>query len=221
MAKLKWDEIGKRYYEAGTSKGVLFVLNPTTKKYDKGVAWDGLTAVKQSPDGADTNDMYANNGKYGTLRGAENFKGSIEAYTYPEEFAECDGSKQVIPGVYLGQQNRKQFALVYSTKIGNDTNGLDEGEKIHIIYGCTCSPSSREYETINNDPEPIKLTWEFQATAQSVTKEGFSSCAYVSIDSRKIETQKLEKIQKKIYGGDAPTENSSLPDINELIELIK
>lgn len=220
MAKLVWDETGKRYYEAGTSNGVLFTLG-SNGKYEKGVAWNGLTAVKQSPDGADTNDMYANNSKYATLRGAENFKGTIEAFTYPDEFAECDGSKELVKGVRLGQQRRKTFGLVYSTKIGNDVDGLDHGEKIHIIYGCTASPSSRDYETINNDPEAIKFTWEFQATSQSVEKDGFGSCAYICVDTTKLDNTKLKKLKDKIYGTDTPAAEPTLPDINELIKLIE
>ena len=157
MSKLVWDAVGERLYETGTSNGVLFVQD-AKGGYPVGVAWNGLISAKQSPDGAEPNDIYADNMKYLSLTSAENFKGSIEAYTYPEEFAQCDGSAAAAPGVYLGQQPRKPFALVYSTIVGNDTEYEAHGEKLHIIYNAKASPSERSYETVGDTPNALTFS---------------------------------------------------------------
>ena len=160
MVKLQWDQVGQRLYETGTSKGVLFVQNDSGA-YGTGVAWNGLQSVKKANDGAEATPLYADNMKYIELMSAENLKGSIDAYTYPEEFEACDGSAAVNPGVYVGQQTRKPFGLVYSTIVGNDTKGNRYGEKLHIIYNAKVSPTERAYETVNEDPTALTFSWEF------------------------------------------------------------
>ena len=163
MVKLLWDQAGERVYETGTSKGVLFVQDETGA-YGTGVAWNGLVSVKKSPDGAEETPVYADNMKYLSLFSAENLKGSIDAFTYPEEFEECDGSAQVHPGVYVGQQTRKPFGLAWTTIVGNDTQGNAYGEKIHIIYNSKVSPAERAYETVNESPSTITFSWNFTTT---------------------------------------------------------
>ena len=162
MPRLTWDAVGERLYETGTKKGVVFVQNDAGV-FGAGVAWNGLTSVKQSPDGAEETPIYADDIKYLSLSSAENFKGTIEAYTYPEEFAACDGSAEVVAlsGVYAGQQERKTFAMVYSTVVGNDVQGNDYGEKLHIVYNAKVSPSERAYETINDTPAALTFSWGF------------------------------------------------------------
>ena len=218
MAVLTWDPIGERLYETGTSKGVIYVVG-ATGEYGAGVAWNGLASVKQSPDGADESPFFANNQKYLSLLSSENFKGSIEAYTYPEEFAACDGSKELVAasGVYLGQQNRAAFGLVYSTVIGNDTEGDNYGEKIHVIYGAKVSPASRDYVTINQDPNALLFSWEFTTTPQSV--EGFKPTSYLCIDSTKIAAAKLTQIKTLLYG--SASVPAALPSIDEIITLLE
>lgn len=217
MAKLVWDKVGERLYETGTSHGVLYVQQPTGD-YGEGVAWNGLTAVKQSPDGAEPSPIYANNKKYLELMSAENFKGGIEAYTYPDEFMACDGSKEAAPGVYLGQQERTPFGLTYATIIGNDTEGIEHGEKIHLIYGARVSPSERAYETVNDDPNALTFSWDFSTVAQEVANEGFKPTAYVSVDSTKVPEAKLQILKDLLYGTEeAP---ATLPSIDEVITLL-
>lgn len=221
MTVLKWDEIGKRLYENGTSHGVLYTLNDEGK-YNTGVAWNGLTSVKQSPDGAEETAIYANDHKYLSMLSAENFKGTIEAYTYPDEFMECDGSKELTKGVYAGQQTRKPFGLVYSTIIGNDVKGEAYGEKIHVIYQAKVSPSSREYETINDEPDALTFSWEFSATPSDVGSEldakGIRPTSYLAIDTTKLEEATVKKIKDKLYGTEL--EEAALPTIEEFVELI-
>lgn len=221
MTVLKWDEIGKRLYENGTSHGVLYTLNDEGK-YNTGVAWNGLTSVKQSPDGAEETAIYANDHKYLSMLSAENFKGTIEAYTYPDEFMECDGSKELTKGVYAGQQTRKPFGLVYSTIIGNDVKGEAYGEKIHVIYQAKVSPSSREYETINDEPDALTFSWEFSATPSDVGSEldakGVRPTSYLAIDTTKLEEATVKKIKDKLYGTEL--EEAALPTIEEFVELI-
>lgn len=221
MTVLKWDEIGKRLYENGTSHGVLYTLNDEGK-YNNGVAWNGLTSVKQSPDGAEETAIYANDHKYLSMLSAENFKGTIEAYTYPDEFMECDGSKELTKGVYAGQQTRKPFGLVYSTIIGNDVKGEAYGEKIHVIYQAKVSPSSREYETINDEPDALTFSWEFSATPSDVGSEldakGVRPTSYLAIDTTKLEEATVKKIKDKLYGTEL--EEAALPTIEEFVELI-
>lgn len=218
MTILQWDKTTEKLYETGTDRVVLFV-GLDIGGYDAGVAWNGVIAVPQSPEGAEPEDLYANNRKYLTMRSAEQFKGTIRAYTYPDEFAECDGSKEVVPGVYLGQQDRKPFALVYRTLVGNDTQGAEYGYKIHVIYGATALPSSREYETVNADPTAIEFSWDFETLPEYVEKAGFKPTAYVAIDSTKVEPAKLKTLEDTLYGTDET--ESELPSINELIALVE
>lgn len=216
MSKLVWDEIGKRYYETGTSKGVLYPQEGGA--YPTGVAWNGLTAVTESPGGAEPNDLYADDIKYATLRSAETFGGTIEAYTYPDEFGVCDGTAvpETAKGVLVGQQPRKSFGLSYVTKIGNDTTD-EAGYKIHLVYGATASPSEKSFATINDSPEAITFSWEFTTTPVSVT--GFKPCATLVIDSRDADKEKLAELEAKLYG-DADTE-PQLPLPDEVIEMFK
>lgn len=219
MAKLQWDETGKRIYETGTSNGVLY---PTQNdgRYASGVAWNGLSGVSQSPEGGEPTNVYANNKKYLSLQSAEEFKGSIKAYTYPDEFAECDGSKEVADGVYAGMQTRRSFGLAYITKIGNDVQGVDFGEKIHLVYGAKASPSSREYATINDSPEAIEFSWDFTTTPAEVTTEGVKPTAYLCIDTTKVtRKENIKELKDKLFG----TESSepTLPSIDEVINIMK
>lgn len=213
---LKWDVSGSKLYETGTDRGVLFVMD-SDGTYGKGVAWSGLTAVTQSPEGAEASDYYADNIKYVSLRSAETFGGTIEAYMYPEEWAACDGSAELAPGVYAGQQKRSTFGFSYRTVVGNDTNGDDYGYKIHLIYGATASPSERSYQTINDSPEPISLSWEFETTP--VNLEGYKPTALIEIDSTKVDSSNLKKLEDMIYG--SSTNESKLPTPDEVMDLFK
>ncbi len=206
MAKLVWDQVGEKTYETGTKQGVLYP-QAAGGTYPLGVAWNGLTSVSESPDGGDANDIYADDIKYLVLRGVENFGGTIEAYTYPDEFAECDGSAQLMSGVTIGQQPRKTFGFCYTTTIGNDTEMDGYGYKIHLIYGASASPSERSYETINDSPEPINFSWEF--TTVPVPVSGHKATSLLIIDSTKFPPQqngeknvKLKAIEDVLYGTD-------------------
>ena len=199
MAKLVWDKSGERLYETGVKNGVLYVMSEG--EYGSGVAWNGLTAVTESPSGAEATALYADDIKYLSLRSAEEFGATIEAYTYPEEFGVCDGSATLAQGVSIGQQKRATFALCYKTTVGNDTDGSDYGYKLHIIYGCTASPSERAYATINDSPEAITFSWEVTTTPISVA--GFKPTACITIDSTKADKTKLQALEDKLYGTDA------------------
>ena len=212
---LTWDETGSRKYENGISHGVLYKKDTTKNKWI-GVAWNGLTSVSESPEGADPNDLWADNIKYATLRGAETFGGTIEAYTYPEEFESCDGSAVIATGVTIGQQPREVFRLCYRTEQGNDENS-DLGYKLHLVYNCTCSPSERSYETINDSPDAITFSWEFDTNPVNVTgqKRGTS---LIVVDSTKVDATKLGNLEKALYG----TSNSDpyLPDPDDVIAML-
>lgn len=218
MSKIQFDLDGKRYFETGVSEGVLFVkamptdtdVEDVVNGHHHGVAWNGLTAVTQSPEGAEASDVYADNIKYLTLRGPENLKATIEAYMYPQEFERCDGSASLGDGVKIGQQKRIPFAFVYKTKKGNDEDP-DKGYIIHIIYGCTASPSEKPYATVNDSPEAITFSWEIAATP--VKLEGFQPTAIVEIDSTKVASAKLTEIENALYGKDAGTDPSTEPEI--------
>lgn len=204
MAKLVWDQVGEKTYETGTKQGVLYP-QASNGTYPEGVAWNGLTSVSESPDGGDANDIYADDIKYLVLRGVENFGGTIEAYTYPDEFAECDGSAQLMAGVTIGQQPRKTFGFSYVTTIGNDTELDNHGYKIHLLYGCSASPSERTYETINDSPEPINFSWEFTTVPVPVTGHKATSC--LIIDSTKFpptaggeKNANLQALEDVLYG---------------------
>lgn len=220
MAKLVWDEAGKHVYETGVSKGVLYVMSDTPGTYGKGVAWNGLSSVSESPTGAEVSAIYADNIKYLNLMSREEFEGSIEAYTYPDEFMACDGSAspEDANGFVIGQQDRKTFAFCYQTKVGNDLNP-EAGYKIHIIYGALASPSERSYETVNDSPEAMTFSWDITTTPVAVT--GFKPTAHVELDSTKIEKTKLAKIEAKLYGTDEPSGEPTLLMPDEIISMLK
>ena len=216
MVKLLWDQAGERLYETGTSKGVLFVQDETGA-YGKGVAWNGLSAVKKSPDGAEESAIYADNMKYLSLFSAENLKGSIDAFTYPEEFEQCDGSAAVNPGVYVGQQTRVPFALVYSTIVGNDTQGNAYGEKIHIVYNAKVAPSERAYETVNDSPSAITFSWEFSTTPVDLSDVNLDPSAGITISKTDVSPAAWSSLIDKLYG--TATLESELPTIQEVITM--
>lgn len=220
MAKLVWDEAGKHIYETGVSKGVLYVMSDTPGTYGKGVAWNGLSSVSESPTGAEVSAIYADNIKYLNLMSREEFEGSIEAYTYPDEFMACDGSAspEDAKGFVIGQQDRKTFAFCYQTKVGTDLNP-EAGYKIHIIYGALASPSERSYETVNDSPEAMTFSWDITTTPVAVT--GFKPTAHVELDSTKIDKTKLEKIEAKLYGTDEPSGEPTLLMPDEIISMLK
>ena len=213
MTAIEWDAAGKRFYENGTDRGVLYPMT-SNGSYDKGVAWNGLTAVTESPEGAEPTDLYADNIKYATMRSAETFGCTIEAYTYPDEFSECDGSAQIAKGVFAGQQERKGFGFSYRTLIGNDTaTSSDDGYKLHLVYGCTASPSEKSYATVNDSPDAITFSWEVKTTPVNVA--GFKPTAALVIDSRYADPSKLAALEKILYGD---TDNEpSLPLPSEVI----
>ena len=211
MAKLVWDKTGDRLYETGVKNGVLYI--PTAGIYSKGVAWNGLTAVTESPSGAEATALYADDTKYLSLMSAEEFGATIEAYTYPDEFAACDGSAELADGVMIGQQKRSTFGLCYKTTIGNDTEGNDHGYKLHIIYGAQAKPSERAYATINDSPEAITFSWEITPTPVNVT--GAKPTASLVIDSTKADPSKLAALEDILYGKDGEPGNEArlpLPD---------
>lgn len=206
MSKLVWSKTGEKTYETGVEKGVLYVQD-ATGAYPKGVVWNGLTAVTESPKGAESNPLYADNVKYLNLVSAEEFNATIEAYTYPEEFEICDGSSELALGVSVGQQTRKAFGLCYKTMLGNDTEGSDHGYKLHIIYNAQAAPSEKGYKTINDSPEAITLSWELTTTPVEVT--GKKASATITIDSTKVDPIKLKTLEDILYGKDAVTEPAS------------
>lgn len=201
MAKIVWDKSSERLYETGVKNGVLYVQG-TGGTYPKGVAWNGLTAVTESPSGAEPTPLYADDIKYLNLLSTEEFGATIEAYTYPDEFAECDGSKSLATGVYIGQQARKAFGMCYKTTLGNDTEGNDHGYKLHIIYGALAAPSEKAYETINDSPEAITFSWEISTTPVNV--KGSKPTATIVIDSTKANPEKLAALEAILFGADAP-----------------
>lgn len=207
MSKLVWDEAGKRFYETGVDHGVLFVAEDGT--YGTGVAWNGLTGVTESPSGAEASALYADNMKYLNLFSTEEFGATVEAYTYPDEFEQCDGSASLATGVTIGQQKRKTFGLAYRTKVGNDVN--DElGYKIHLIYGAKASPSERSYATVNDSPEAITFSWELTTTPVNVT--GHKATASLVIDSTKVDATKLKSFEDILYGSTDAEPRLPLPD---------
>lgn len=214
MAKLVWDKTGERLYETGVNKGVLYVQEAGA--YPKGVAWNGLTAVTESPSGAEATPLYADNIKYLNLMSAEEFGATVEAYTYPEEFEACNGAAELSTGVLIGQQTRKAFGMCYRTIIGNDSDGSDHGYKIHLIYGALAAPSEKAYATVNDSPEAMILSWELSTTPVEVT--GHKPTATVVIDSTKVDASKLEALEAVLYGSDSEEARLPLPD--EIVELI-
>lgn len=214
MATLTWDVQGERYYETGVSKGVLYPFKEG--KYSKGVAWNGLTAVNENPSGAEPTPLYADNIKYLNLLSNEEFAATVEAYTYPDEFAECDGSAELAVGVSVGQQKRIPFGLSYVTKLGNDTDGQDHGYKIHLIYGALAKPTQKNYATINDNPEAITFSWELSTTPVAVPNMKPTAC--ITIDSKKVTPENLKKIEDKLYG--TSSEEATLPTPTDLAALI-
>ena len=206
--KLSWDNSGERLYETGVKNGVLYVQN--AGKYPKGVAWNGLTAVTESPSGAEATPLYADDIKYIELTSEEEFGGTIEAYTYPDEFAECDGSSELVKGVKIGQQKRKVFGLVYKTTLGNDEDGNDHGYKLHLVYGCKAAPSEKAYATINDSPEAITFSWEFTTTPVAVA--GHKPTAHIEIDSTKADSTCLAALEAKLFGTETDEPQLPLPD---------
>lgn len=215
MAKLVWDKTGERFYETGIKKGVLYPQE-RDGTYPLGVAWNGLISVAENPTGAEVTSIYADNIKYLNLISAEEFGATIEAYTYPDEFAECDGSAEIAKGVMIGQQTRKPFGLSYVTTLGNDTDGNEYGYKIHIIYGALASPSGKEYTTINDTPEAITFTWEITTTPVDVP--GYKPTSCITIDSTKVDPAKLAALEEILYGTEDSDPRLPLPD--EIIALM-
>lgn len=212
--KLVWDQDGQKLYETGVDRGVLYPFDEG--KYGEGVAWNGLTAVNESPSGAEPTALWADNRKYLELMSTEEFGFTIEAYMSPEEFDECDGSLEIAPGVYAGQQNRKSFGFSYRTLIGNDAEGTEYGYKIHIVYGAKAKPSSRDNATVNDTPEARTLSWECSTTPVDVP--GGKPTAHLVIDSTKVGADKMTALEEILYGGTAA---AKLPTIEEVIELMK
>ena len=209
MAKLTWDNTGERIFETGVKQGVLYPIQ-SDGKYTKGVAWNGLTAVTESPSGAEATALYADDIKYLNLLSNEEFGATIEAYTYPDEFAECDGSAELATGVMIGQQKRKIFGLCYRTTIGNDVEGNDYGYKLHLVYGCLAAPSEKGYSTINDNPDAITFSWEVSTTPVNV--EGFKPTSQITIDSTKADPAKLAALEAVLYGGAETEAKLPLPD---------
>lgn len=214
MAKLLWDQSGQKTYETGVKKGVLYLA--VAGAYPKGVAWNGLTKVTESPSGAEATSLYADDTKYLSLMSAEEFGCTIEAYTYPKEFEACDGLAEISDGISVGQQKRSTFGFCYRTGVGNDTDGDEYGYKIHLVYGCQASPSSKDYSSVNDSREVMSLSWEVKTTPVPV--EGLKSSATLVIDSTKIDADALKKIEDALYGTE--TEDAHLPLPNEIKALI-
>ena len=217
MPKLTWDDTGKRLYELGVDHGVLYVQDPTGT-YPTGVAWNGLVSVTESPSGAESNPQYADNIKYIDLISAEEFGGTIEAFTYPDEFGVCDGTAAPSEGLVLGQQTRKRFGMSYRTKIGNDVDQMDHGYKIHLIYGALAAPSEKAYASINDSPEAITFSWEFSTIPVALTTGSYKPVASLTIDSTKVDPAKLALLEAELYGDATNPANLPLPD--EIITLL-
>lgn len=224
MSKLQWDKVGERLYETGVDRCVLFLVGKNAA-YEKGVPWNGLTAFNENPSGGEANPFYANNKKYLNIIAAEDFGFGLEAYTYPDEWAACDGSAEIAPGVTAGQQTRKVFGITCRTLIGNDTEGQDHGYKLHLVYGAQASPSQRNHGTVNESPEPTTMSWD--ATTTPVEVPGFKPTAHLVIDSTKTSAEKMAALEEILYGKDPTSEggtdgaDSRLPLPAEIIELMK
>ena len=214
MAKLEWDKVGEHFYETGVDHAVLY-LRDTSGKYTKGYAWSGVTSISESPSGAEASAQYADNQKYLTLISAEEFGMTIEAFTYPTEFDECNGEVEAAEGVRIGQQKRSTFGLSYRTKVGNDVDGQDKHYKLHLVYGCTAAPSERAYATVNESPEAMTFSWEISTNPENVT--GQKPTSLITIDSREADPEKLAQLEAMLYGGEA--EDAKLPSPDEVVAL--
>lgn len=215
MSKLVWDKTGERFFETGVKQGVLY-LQSEDGTYPKGVVWNGLTSVSENPSGAEANAFYADDIKYLNITSAEDFAATIGCYTYPDEFAECDGSKEIADGVSIGQQEHKAFGFCYRTGLGNDTKGNDYGYKIHLVYGAKAAPTGKDYGTVNESPEPIELSYEISTTPVAV--DGFKPTAHLVINSTKISAEKLAELEDILYGSDEEEPRMPLP--NEIAQLV-
>ena len=215
MSKIVWDQTGERLYETGVDHGVLYPVQ-VDGSYSKGVAWNGLTGITESPSGAEATPLFADNIKYLNLVSAEDFGCTIEAFTYPDEFAECDGSAALVAGVTIGQQNRKTFGLCYRTIVGNDVDSNGYGYKLHLIYGCLAAPSEKSYATVNDSPEAITFSWEVSATPVNVT--GHKPTACLTIDSTKVDPAKMKAIEDALYGTASAEAGLLMPD--EIVAII-
>ena len=216
MAVIKWDSTGERFFEMGVKKGVLYPID-NEGNYTKGVAWNGLTSVAETPDGAEATDLYADDIKYASFRSAEKFGGTVEAYMFPDEWYECDGSAELAPGVYLGQQTRKKFGMSYVTQIGNDVQGDGFGYKLHLVYGATASPSERTYESINDSPDAITFSWDFETTPVDVA--GHKPTSLITINSLTADPTKLKTLEAILYGAESQEPRLPMPD--EVYTLMK
>ena len=216
MAKLVFNNVGERLFETGVKNGVLYVMGDDGA-YENGVVWNGLTAVTESPSGAETTPLYADDVKYVVIYAAEEFGATVEAYTYPEEFEQCDGSAAISEGITIGQQTRKSFGMCYKTSVGNDVQGQDYGYKIHIIYGAKAAPSEKSYSTINDSPEAVTFSWELSTVPVPV--EGHNPTATMVIDSTRVPAEKMALIEAKLYGSE--DSEATLPLPNEILDLIK
>ena len=222
---ISWDNQGEKKFEAGTDHGVLYPI--ANGAYPKGVAWNGITAVNESPEGGDAQDFYADNIKYGSLRGAENFNGTIECYTYPDEWKACDGRKELVPGATISQQNRKAFGFSYRSLLGNDTDGLDLGYILHLVYNATASPSEKQRQTINESPEAQTFSYEFKTTPVGVTAiANAKATSHIEIDSTKVTADQLAAIEEVLYGKAAdstagtPAVDGRLPLPDEVYDIL-
>lgn len=215
MSKLVWDQIGERQYETGVEQAAIYPMT-SSGTFGTGAAWNGLTAVTESPSGAESTALYANNKKYGELTSAEDFGGTIEAYMYPDEFAECNGEKELVAGVKIGQQTRKAFGLVYKTLIGNDVEGTKFGYKLHFVYNAKAKPSEKANNTVNDSPEAGTMSWEFTTTPVSV--EGFDPAAHIVVDSTKVDAAKLKTLEEMVYGTESAEAKMPMP--NEIADTL-
>ena len=224
MSRITWDNIGERLYETGVDNVVLFPIDTATNKYDKGVGWNGVSAVNEKPSGAEASAVYANNKQYLNMTSAEKYDATLEAYMSPDEFDECDGSVEVAPGVSITQQPRKMFGFVYRTLIGNDVMGDNYGYEIHFVYGCKAAPSERNHSTVNEDPEASTLSWEISTTPVEVA--GYKPTAHLKVDSTKMNAEKLKALEDIIYGKNPSTEggddgtDARLPLPDEIVALV-
>ena len=217
MAAIVWDNTGDRTYETGVDHGVLYLIDKETKAYSKGVAWNGLTTVTESPSGAEASAQYADNIKYLNLVSAEEFGATVEAFTYPDEFAVCDGTAEIAPGVSAGQQSRESFGLCYRTKVGNDVDGQDAAYKLHLVYGALAAPSEKAYGTVNDSPEAISFSWELSTTPVNVT--GFKPTSLITVQSDKVDAAALKSLEDVLYGAAEGGARLPLPD--EVATLLK